>query len=407
MKVLITVDHQFKRTPDGRVWVKTIYGYDFWRRYLQVFDSVKIVGRLEDVQSVEDNMLLSSGERVEFHKLPQYSGIAGYIKSYYMLKKSAHGAIENCDCAIFRIPSPIASMVAKQVKQKKIPFAVEIVNDPWDTFRPGSFRSVARPIIRVVLTHQVKNMSARANGASYVTKEALQRRYPSRARTHGESEFAFESYYSSIILDKSFLSSSKKLEANKNGIELVHTNSSIIDFSKGHHIVIDTIKILREKGINCRCTFIGDGPKRYYFQKYAASKGVGNYITFTGLLAKVSDVRKNLLNADIFLLPTTGEGLPRCIIEAMAVGLPCLSTKVNGIPELLDDECLLPLDGEAYAKKIFEWIHNPAAMEIQSERNIQRAREYIDDVLNIRRVQFYTKLNNLAQRKILSSCIQR
>ena len=45
MNVVVTLDDRFDRTPDGRVWTQTTFPYSFWSRYLQVFDSVRVVAR--------------------------------------------------------------------------------------------------------------------------------------------------------------------------------------------------------------------------------------------------------------------------------------------------------------------------------------------------------------------------
>jgi L-malate glycosyltransferase len=398
MNLLLTVDHQFKRTPDGKVWVKTIYGYDFWTRYLQSFNSVRVVGRIEDVENVDSDMLLSSGNQVEFYALPQYRGFSEYVKRYFQIYKSAKGAVEGCDCAIFRIPSPIAGIIYKKATKQHLPIVVEVVNDPWDTFAPGSFKSLVRPLVRLLLTYQVKNMTKHANGASYVTEKALQKRYPSRAKIKGESVLAFESYYSSITLKDEYFSEPKLYDFKISGLTLVHTNSCITDYSKGHDIVIHTVKMLREKNIDVNVIFIGDGPMRKDFEEYALNVGVSNHVNFTGLLSGSKAVREVLKKGDIFIFPTYGEGLPRSVIEAMAVGLPCLSTPVNGIPELLECECLLPLDSVAYANKICEWYNNPKLMNNISARNIEKAREYRVDILNARRKKFYNKLASIAEK---------
>ena len=46
MKLLVATDAHIFRMPDGSYWCKSIYGYDFWKRYLNVFEDVKIVARM-------------------------------------------------------------------------------------------------------------------------------------------------------------------------------------------------------------------------------------------------------------------------------------------------------------------------------------------------------------------------
>ena len=193
-KLLVTVDHQFVRTPDGQVWVKTIYGYDFWKRYLTVFNFVRVACRIQDVDENHEKMLLASGDNVEFFALPQYRGPKEFAFRYFKIKRQMAGVADGCDCAIFSIPSPIANGVKKETVKCGLPWAVEVVNDPWDTFAPGSFKSIVRPIVRLYFTHQVKSMARKANGVSYVTQFAMQKRYPAAVASH-EDERHFESYY--------------------------------------------------------------------------------------------------------------------------------------------------------------------------------------------------------------------
>lgn len=47
MKVLVAVDAQLFRTEDGKVWTPTIYGYEFWTRYLDIFEEVVVVSRIK------------------------------------------------------------------------------------------------------------------------------------------------------------------------------------------------------------------------------------------------------------------------------------------------------------------------------------------------------------------------
>jgi len=95
----------------------------------------------------------------------------------------------------------------------------------------------------------------------------------------------------------------------------------------------------------------------------------------------------------LFVLPSRTEGLPRAMIEAMARGLPCVGSAVNGIPELLPVEDMVPPnDVPALAEKIREVLTNPERMAQMSARNLDKAREYADNVLYERRTAFYQHL---------------
>lgn len=132
----------------------------------------------------------------------------------------------------------------------------------------------------------------------------------------------------------------------------------------------------------------------------AESLGIGDKVQFTGFLSSSDEVRSKLLEADLFIFPTKAEGLPRAIIEAMAVGLPCLSTPVNGIPELLPSRYMFnPMDVEGFTMAVERLIKHPEEMSQMSQTNVNKARNYEYDKLNERRRIFYTKLKKLVNVK--------
>lgn len=49
MTLVVVLEYRFLRTPDGQVWTATKFSYDFWQRYLEVFDSARVVARVQDV----------------------------------------------------------------------------------------------------------------------------------------------------------------------------------------------------------------------------------------------------------------------------------------------------------------------------------------------------------------------
>ena len=104
MRALIAVDAQLYRLKDGSIWTPSIYGYDFWRRYLQVFDSIVVAARVMDVEDekIVENYLRSDGEAVSFSALPFARGAKQYIQKWFRFMHSASKACENIQCAVIR-----------------------------------------------------------------------------------------------------------------------------------------------------------------------------------------------------------------------------------------------------------------------------------------------------------------
>jgi glycosyltransferase involved in cell wall biosynthesis len=137
--------------------------------------------------------------------------------------------------------------------------------------------------------------------------------------------------------------------------------------------------------------FIGDGKHRTELEARAKAAGLAKHVRFLGELPAGKHVRAQLDQADLFVLPSRTEGLPRALIEAMARGLPCIGSEVGGIPELLPSEDMVPPgDMSALARKIREVATRPERMTRMSARNLEKAREkYREEILRERRVSFY------------------
>lgn len=393
MELLVAADSLFFKTPDGKYWCKTIYGYDFWLRYLAAFDDVVIVSRTKPASHSEiEGYLRVDGPNVRVLELPFMRGMKQYITNYFSFNKAAKQAVENAECALIRLPSVSASMILKYYKLKGKPYAIEVVADPFDAY-------ASNKIAQILYTKKLKEAALQANGASYVTKYYLQSKYPSYSRLYGETDEHFESYFSTIDLPESYFSLPRTFNADKRQFTIVHTANSINNDMKGHEVLIKVLKKIREKQYDVKVIFIGDGDKRNYYEQMSRDLGVEKYVTFTGLLPSAKKVREILLKGDIFIFPTKAEGLPRAVIEAMAVGLPVLSTPVNGIPELLDDEYMFdPMDVNGFANKLVSLFNNLPELENMSENNIRKATEYTSDKLSVRRNEFYSRLRRLAEK---------
>jgi glycosyltransferase involved in cell wall biosynthesis len=109
-------------------------------------------------------------------------------------------------------------------------------------------------------------------------------------------------------------------------------------------------------------------------------------------------VRDELDQADLFILASYQEGLPRAMIEAMARALPCIGSTVGGIPELLAPEDIVPPgDVAALSAKIREVVTNPERMARMSARNLEKAKEYTNEILRERQIAFYNYVRKSTQ----------
>jgi glycosyltransferase involved in cell wall biosynthesis len=130
--------------------------------------------------------------------------------------------------------------------------------------------------------------------------------------------------------------------------------------SKGQLILLRACELLCLKGLSIRVRLVGDGPDRKLLEAFAKEKGIA--AIFEG--ARSHDETRQLLGqADIFALASFAEGVPVALMEAMAMEIPCVSTSIAGIPELIRDGLdglLVPASSvEALASALERLIEEP------------------------------------------------
>lgn len=383
MNVIIALEHRFDRTPDGVVWTQTQFPYPFWQRYLEVFDHVRVVARVRDVPTVPSNWKEANGDRVSFAAIPYYIGPLQYLLRSLQVKSAAQQAVRPEDAIILRVGSTIASCIEPKLRATSHPYAVEVVCDPYDVFAPGSIKHPLRPFLRWWSPRKLRRQCAGACAAAYVTKNALQNRYP-------PAKEAFSTNYSSVDLPNEAFVSVPRLPKQESKIFTIITVGTLAQLYKAPDVLIDAVANCIHKGLKLKLILVGDGKHRQELEARAEKLGLEDVVNFRGQLSTAKKVRVELDQADLFILPSKTEGLPRAMLEAMARALPCIGSTVGGIPELLPPEDMVPPgDVDALARKIWEVVTNPERMAQMSARNLEKAREYRDEVLREQRIEFY------------------
>lgn len=106
---------------------------------------------------------------------------------------------------------------------------------------------------------------------------------------------------------------------------------------KGHAVLLEALSRLRRDGLDAILEFVGPGEIGPDLLARADRLGVSDSVRLLGGLHS-SQIPARLREGDVFCLPSFAEGLPVSIMEAMAVGIPVVTTFIGGIPELAVDE---------------------------------------------------------------------
>jgi glycosyltransferase involved in cell wall biosynthesis len=396
--VLVNVEQRFVRTPDGTVWTDGPFPYSFWCRYLDVFDSVRVVARVRDVPAAAETSQAITGPSVQVVALPHYVGPFRALLALRTVRTFVNTALRRPDAVILRIPSLIACQIAAPLLRAGRPYGVEVVADAFDVLGPGSVRHLLRPAFRRWLTREQGRQCRAASAAAYVTKETLQKRYPCGGLAVGVSDVQlgegmfrqpFSTHYSSVQLDRDAFTHTGDRRAPASRHRVI-TIGSLEQPYKGVDLLIDAVAQLARQGADLELVVVGDGRQRSALESRAERLGIATRVQFKGQVGATANVRRELDAATLFVLPSRTEGLPRAMVEAMARGLPCIGSAAGGIPELLSPEDIVPIgDVAALAASIRDVLANPARRRAMAERNLTTAAEYREDVLRERRVSFY------------------
>lgn len=106
--------------------------------------------------------------------------------------------------------------------------------------------------------------------------------------------------------------------------------------SKGQAVLVEAAKILRRKNLDFHLLMLGGGEDLETIRTLVARDGLTEVVHVEGPVGH-ERVREELARAAIFVLPSFAEGIPVALMEAMAAGVPAVSTRIAGIPELIED----------------------------------------------------------------------
>jgi glycosyltransferase involved in cell wall biosynthesis len=131
---------------------------------------------------------------------------------------------------------------------------------------------------------------------------------------------------------------------------------------KAQAILIEAVAKLAGEGRNVLLHLVGGGPDRASLERHVDALGIRANVIFHGF-ADQQRLNELYSQADIFALASFAEGLPGVLMEAMAMEIPCVSTWITGVPELIRDGIdgilVPPADAGAFAAALATLIDDP------------------------------------------------
>jgi len=143
---------------------------------------------------------------------------------------------------------------------------------------------------------------------------------------------------------------------------------------KGVDVLIQAIALLARDGRSLRATIVGEGPDRSAFVAQVRAQGLAERVRFVG----ARPARQAFALGRLLVIPSRAESLPYIVLEAAAAGVPLITTKVGGMPEIFGPdsaELVTPGDPAALARAINLALRDPGAKRDAGARLQARVRE--------------------------------
>ena len=146
---------------------------------------------------------------------------------------------------------------------------------------------------------------------------------------------------------------------------------------KGFEHLLRAVALLRDQGVHLEVVLVGDGPSRAELERLTDELSLRERVTFAGEIAH-EDVPAMLRRFDVFAMPSTWEGFGVSALEASAMAVPVVASRIHGIPDVVVDGetgmLVPPADPEALAEAIARLAGDTALRE----RKGRAGRAYVE-----------------------------
>ena len=375
---------------DGPLYVdeeKKYYGIalnnDLFQRYECISNDISISIRVRAINNKLHNKLSEIDRKYKINEIPNLSSVKGIFINRRKARKKLISEIQNSDLVIIRLPSAIGNMSAKICRMYNKPYIVEMVGCPWDALWNLSIKG---KIVAPFSFLRTKNELKKSKYTIYVTNCFLQKRYPSDGKQISCSNVVLNN-----IDDSAMKKRLSKIEKFDNKKIILGTLGGLDVKFKGQKYVIKIINELLKSGYDVEYQVVGSGLPNY-LNKLIKKYNVTNNVKIIGPI-KHEKVFEWLDNLDIYIQPSTQEGLCRSIIEAMSRGCPIIASNAGGNSELISNEFIFKKKNTKQLLNLIKKM-DKEKMKIESINNFNESKKYYIESLRKKRTKFMNDYKN-------------
>lgn len=291
-----------------------------------IYDKVYLISPMTIAEKVGKASLMDF-RNVEIIPLPYAGSFVGAFRNWRSYKKALKEVVGKVDFVYSRVPDPFSWMPALLFKKKTV---MHFVGDTIDATRHNEKWSRLKKKVMIAgympdywLTLRAARRSrVFTNGTHLVEKLA---KYGVKATP----------VVSSIVFEKELHNDFRPLPISKGVVSITYIG--YVRYAKGMHCLMDFCKQLNEEGVKYQFHLIGDGEMLEDVKTFLNREGLIDNVVLHGHIDNRAEMNSILRSSDIFFFPSLSEGSPRVVIEAMAQGVPVVSTPVGSLPGTFKD----------------------------------------------------------------------
>lgn len=364
----VFTESRLHRGPDGRITSASaaLHGWE-WTRGLANLPDIQLAARVERTEVERQGDVHGT-----VIPLPHYLGLKQLLRTAPRLVYEIGRTVRAASLVIVRLPGPIGLIAATFARALRRPLAVDLAGDGGEVWRSLYTRPPLHSLHRIVEWATRSTVGA-ASAVRYVTRRTLQEKYPPKpgATTVG---------YSAVRLPEDWLRDAPSPgSAQRPTILAIGTHEQMY---KGHDTLIRAFASVKRQITDAELILIGGGRCQHSLKVLAANLGLSANVHFRGHVTDRASIREEIDQSWVFAQPSRTEGLPRALVEAMARGKSAAGTSAGGIPELISDRCIVPVDDhDALATLLITLLRDRSLREELGLENLRTAATYTAESL--------------------------